>query len=66
MDEERKSMDCCEPKVVCMTAGGTDGCSFVRRFPTWKERRESLESYRDELKNELAGVEERIRDLGQK
>lgn len=66
MNEERKAMDCCDPKVAFATVGGMDCCSFVRRFPTSKERRDSLESYRDDLRNELAGVEERIRELGQK
>jgi hypothetical protein len=33
---------------------------LVRRFHTADERRESLVSYREELKRELAGVEESL------
>jgi len=36
---------------------------LVRRYKTAKEEMEKLENYRDELKKELAGVEERIREL---
>lgn len=35
-------------------------CPPFRRFYSSEERRERLESYRDQLKKELAGVEERI------
>ena len=36
---------------------------MVRRCATKAERREALEAYRDQLKNELAGVEERLEEL---
>lgn len=40
------------------------GCgSFFRRFISRKEEQEMLEGYRDQLKKELEGVEERIREL---
>lgn len=43
------------------------GCSecgpFFRRFISANEERERLEEYRDQLKKELAGVEERIQEL---
>ncbi len=39
---------------------------FVRRFISTRERLERLEEYRDQLKNELAGVEERIQELTSK
>lgn len=41
----------------------TGCCGFQRRFMTKAERREALESYRDQLKNELTGVEERLQDF---
>jgi flagellar motility protein MotE (MotC chaperone) len=61
--EDQKS--CC----VVVKASGAEECepsccgSFVRRFATSGERREKLESYREELKKELAGVEERLEEL---
>ncbi len=40
------------------------GCGmFIRRFISAKEEQERLEEYRDQLKKELAGVEERIQEL---
>lgn len=39
------------------------GCSpGFRRFFSAEEERECLENYRDQLKKELAGVEERIKE----
>ena len=38
-------------------------CGFTRRYITEDERREALEGYRDQLKLELAGVEERLEEL---
>ena len=60
-----------DPKSCCVVVrgSGSDSCEpsccgpFARRFVTASERREKLESYRDELKKELAGVEERLEDL---
>jgi len=44
-----------------------DCCStFPRRFRATKERQSALERYREELKSELAGVEERIQELDKK
>lgn len=43
------------------------GCGpFVRRFISAKEEEERLEEYRDQLKKELAGVEEHIQELKRK
>jgi hypothetical protein len=45
---------------------GSCGCGcgpYFRRFYSSEEQRERMESYRDQLKKELAGVEERIGDL---
>ena len=43
------------------------GCGgFSRRFISAKEEQERLEEYRDQLKKELAGVEERIQELKNK
>jgi hypothetical protein len=38
----------------------------VRQFATAREEREKLEGYRDELKRELEGVEERLEQLKRK
>ncbi|UCF09333.1 MAG: DUF5320 domain-containing protein [Candidatus Bipolaricaulota bacterium] len=58
----RKIHGCCE--------GGTlhdslhDACcGFQRHFTTKAERRETLEVYRDQVQQELAGVEERLSEL---
>jgi hypothetical protein len=48
---------------------GTCGCNcgennvLFRRYVSSKEEQEKLEEYKDQLKNELAGVEERIQEL---
>lgn len=40
------------------------GCgSFPRRFVSGKEERERLERYKDQLKKELEGVDERLEEL---
>jgi len=41
----------------------TSCCGMARRFVTKEERREALETYREELKKELTGVEERLDEL---
>ena len=38
-------------------------CGLPRRFITKEERREMLETYREQLKKELAGVAERLEGL---
>ena len=38
-------------------------CGFHRQYITKDERREALEAYRDQLKLELTGVEERLAEL---
>ncbi len=48
--------ECCEPSPSCCD-------SFVRRYVTADEKRKRLEEYRDELKKELAGVEEHLDEL---
>ena len=48
------------------TAGCTCGCGCgpgFRRFFSSKEEQEWLEGYRDQLKKEIAGVEERIKQI---
>jgi len=59
---------CCErePRGVRGGVGSACGCGCgpsFRRFYSSKEERERLESYRDELKKELEGVEERLIEL---
>ena len=50
------------PGCTCGCCGCGCGSSF-RRFFSSKEEQECLENYRDQLKKELAGVEEHIREL---
>lgn len=47
---------------TCGCCGCGCGPSF-RRFISSEEERECLKTYRDQLKKELAGVEERIKEL---
>ena len=54
------SCGCCECESAC------ECCGFVRKVHSKKERLEWLECYRDCLKQELAAVEEEIRDLKKK
>ncbi len=42
---------------------GCGGNMFTRKFISAKEEQERLEEYKKQLKNELAGVEERIEEL---
>lgn len=42
------------------------GCVPFRRFFSSKEEQEWLENYSDQLKKELEGVEERIKELKRK
>ena len=60
------TQDCCAVRVV--QCGPTDPgcCGIPRRFMAKKEKHEALEKYRDQLQNELEGVEERISDLSEK
>lgn len=61
----------CQPKGSQRTFGvrecscGCCGCGcgpFFRRFLSAKEEEERLEEYRDQLKKELEGVEEHIKE----
>ena len=57
----------CEPRRPRVSAGCTCGCGCgpsFRRFYSSQEERERLERYKDELKKELEGVEERLGELG--
>jgi len=50
-------------------AGGRNcdcGCLPLRRFFSSKEEQEWLENYSDQLKKELDGAEERIKELKRK
>ena len=38
-------------------------CGPTRHFITKEERREALEAYKDQLKKELAGIEEHLQDM---
>jgi hypothetical protein len=63
-------MDCCEPIVIRRVIGGGESCcepgGFQRRFTTKEEELAKLEDYRDQLKKELDGVEEYLKDLKSK
>ncbi len=63
----------CQPGMVPRSSGlaectcGCCGCGCgpgFRRFFSTQEEQECLENYRDQLKKELAGVEERIKECG--
>ena len=61
----------CQPKKMFRHEGmasctcGYCGCGpSFRRFYSTEEQREYLENYRNQLKKELAGVEEQINKLG--
>jgi len=61
---------CCQTGTENKTghaAGGGCGCGCgghsFRRFFTMKEEQERLESYREQLQQELAAVEERIKEI---
>lgn len=62
----------CQPKGSQHTSGGRGcscgccgcGCgSFSRRFLTAKERKQRLFEYKEQLKKELEGLEERIQEF---
>jgi len=64
MHEPREEQECCPTiRVVSCGPSETGCCTIPRRFLTAKERQKALECYRDQLKNELDGVEERIKTL---
>ena len=53
-----------EHAVMCTCGCCGCGCGpWPRRFITPAEEKEMLERYRDSLKNELAGLEERLKEL---
>jgi hypothetical protein len=64
MCDPTDARDSCVVRVVKCGPADTVCCSVPRRFRTRKEKQEALEQYRDQLRNELDGVEERIRELG--
>lgn len=62
----------CQPRGSQSTSGvlgcncGCCGCGcgpFFRRFITAKEKEERLGEYKEQLKKELEGLEERIQEL---
>ncbi len=58
----------CQPRESQSTSG-VRGCScgpFFRRFLTAKEKEGRLGEYKEQLKKELEGVEERIQELKDK
>jgi hypothetical protein len=59
---------CSEPKGSPGVSADAECCccepgTFSRRFVSSKEAEERLEAYKDQLKKEIAGVDERIRKL---
>jgi len=66
MHESHPSSGCCEGghhtvRIQHHRAGTC--CGMTRHFMSKAERREQLESYRDQLRNELTAVEERLEEL---
>lgn len=57
------------PRFLAGCTCGCCGCGCgpgVRRFFFTRDEQERLENYRDQLKKELAGVEEWIKECGEK
>jgi hypothetical protein len=58
---------CCDSDAAegCVPGHGEAGgcCGMTRQFMTKEERRETLEAYREQLKKELTGVEEHLKDI---
>jgi hypothetical protein len=62
---------CCDPKEAKTIKAEVDCssgccCGSFRRFATKKEQLECLEKYKEQLQNELTGVNEKIKDLSGK
>jgi hypothetical protein len=50
--------------LACTCGGYSCGCGTLpRHFITPAEEKEMLEKYKESLKNELAGLEERLKEL---
>jgi hypothetical protein len=62
MRAQHEAIGCCEG-VDALRVHQAHGscCGMTRRFPSRAERRKALEAYQDQLKNELVGVEERLK-----
>ena len=59
-----ESMECCSTGHHGMGhMGGCCDTKIHRHFLTKEEKLEQLEEYKDQLAKELAGVEERIKEL---
>ena len=62
----------CQPRARQKSFGawgcncGRGSVMFFRRFMSKKEKKEMLEEYKDQLKKELAGVEEHIQKFKNK
>jgi len=61
MDHRHTAHGCCDSGAH--KAAVHSCCGFSRRFPSRDERKQALEQYRDQLKHELTGVEERLEEL---
>ena len=59
--EGKKTAECCESLIACCAPG-----RMVRRFRSAKEEEEQLQTYKEELEKEIAGVSERIQELRKK
>ncbi len=60
-------MSCCHPgsseKIRRHVESCCSGQGFSRRFVSKREEMEKLEKYRDQLKNELEGLDEFIKEF---
>ncbi len=54
---------CCGGEASAHKVVASPCCGLSRNFSTKEERREALEKYKDQLKKELTGVEERLQEL---
>jgi hypothetical protein len=64
MTDPKDTTQCCDPKEhIAMTECCCCGPGTTRHFYTAKEKIERLESYRETLESELAGVKEAIKEF---
>jgi hypothetical protein len=63
MHKQKESEECCDLTDCMAVVSSCCGSQVHRRFLTAQEKLEQLETYKDQLAKELAGVEERIKEL---
>ena len=63
MESVRFVHGCCGDREREQKASHLRCCGLTRHFITKTEQRQALEEYQSELQKELAGIEERLREL---